>query len=90
MHSIGTVCTETIFFDIEGIGGDTSRLRLRGGTAVSRRKSFRALIRAPRRGWDDTFRRVIRRQGVGGGADARIGGLLRRIRISGETARRIR
>jgi hypothetical protein len=36
VHSIGTVCTETIFFDIEGVGGDTSRLRLRGGTAVSR------------------------------------------------------
>jgi hypothetical protein len=34
--TISTVCTETIFFDIEGICGGVSHLRLSGGTAVSR------------------------------------------------------
>ena len=34
--TISTVCTETIFFDIEGICVGMSHLRLCGGTAVSR------------------------------------------------------
>jgi hypothetical protein len=34
--SVSTVCRETIFLDIKGVGGGASHLRLCGGTAVSR------------------------------------------------------